>query len=382
MNTLFVFLCHFCYFVVSASRGLAIFDEKEYWLEVLDAAVKTKYELSKDYSVRVAYWSIEDFSYFLKEEQQLKRAFDTLVQKKQLPQLPADSEDASYPQALMDMVKASIEKYFPDVDTSKVGTVRDSKQLKEACEDLIGAALKKPNFSLGETVKFAVFRLLYLYVYFKDNYDKRAELNAPIRKQESGKYGKYSVKTFRNVHSNTPTSTNRFSSPNPMNMPSPFRKRPLDNQVYNRGANKRMKLNVPPNYTDSALSSGHSYDAPIDVESMYNSSSLNRSLNKSSSNSNAIYSPPSSYPPYVCPPPSQTRSQTSSSDDNILPKMVQNFMSFQAPSNTPPINQSSSPNLAQHNQQSIQQHLLPPQPRQVPSRRPDDAGTNSNRANY
>ena len=188
-----------------------------------------------------------------------------------------------------------------------------------------------------------------------------------------------------------------------------------------------MKLSVPPsNNSDntSNCSTGHSYDAPFDVESWSNSSSHDKnSLNnnamraRSDPTTNTNTSNDTStrnisvYPPYVC-PQSLSRSQTTSADRSL--PSVQNFTSpqvtstdsssshqrlpylspaqkklddmtltFPSPLSLMPIFQSvlqsTQPplNSAQHNHN---QPLRPPQPQ--PTNGPDGVNSNSDRASY
>ena len=169
MNALF--LCQLC-IVAAASRNPAN-TEKEHWIRVLDDAVVTKYTPSTNHSAHDAYWFMEEFSKLNSEEKQLEQCFRALVERDRFHQVTAAKDFTPYPQGLLNMVKGSIERHFPDVDTSKVGIVSDSKQLIEASEKLIRAALKNPNFSFGEPVKLAAFRLFYLYISFKKTCPKR-----------------------------------------------------------------------------------------------------------------------------------------------------------------------------------------------------------------
>ena len=436
MNSLF--LCQFC-IVAAASRNPAN-TEKEHWMRVLDDAVITKYTPSTNHSAHDAYWFMEEFSNLNSEEKQLEDCFRALVESDRFYQVTAAKDFTPYPQGLLNMVKGSIGRHFPEQDTTKVGIVSDSKQLIEACEKLIRAALKNPNFSFGGPVKLAVFRLFYLYISFKKTCPKRLlseldvseamtvqesstqtlkELETPPKEQEIKDSRRRIPKSLpaksfissgdsakEDISNSTIDSQATFSL-------STSRKRKVD-QINSKKEDEYSKNNIawkpfkpsseplPLDYSGIAPNTGFKQPSPKlsfvhydsnNLKSIFEDSSTPpfeltllvpnqqaQASNKNTSNNNAMVE--------------SHRTTDTSNDDYpqyldtppVLPSLhslMPNEAFQPLLQDAQPIDPLGSPNLAQHNHnhQGMQRSQLPEQLRQ-PTNGPDGAFSNSDWANF
>ena len=175
MNALYIFSCVFFSLLVRASS----FVEKDYWEDIVRAACKSnpvfiEYKMSMTVSSAAL-----PFSKYKTEDGLFEGIFEDLTNAGLIAS-PTSWASPRYVWGLKRLFVASFKKYYPHVNTFIVDQVETCEQLKSACETLFKQVLSNPHFVLGKCTKEAMFRLLYLFVSFNENYPRKATFSLKI----------------------------------------------------------------------------------------------------------------------------------------------------------------------------------------------------------
>ena len=157
MNALFTFSC--LLLLVRAS----MFNEKLYWEDCISNTVSH----NLDFIENKVFCAIgkSHFPNAKSDDFLCDGVYTDLIDKQVFPK-PGNWSMPRYVWGLKDVIKGSIKKHHPQMDTSALDRVDTSAQLKGVCEELFSRILNIPDFSLGMSTKEAMFRLFYLYIYF------------------------------------------------------------------------------------------------------------------------------------------------------------------------------------------------------------------------